>query len=38
MISLHHLLQNPQIYKDELTKRFKDPEIVDQTVQVQVII
>jgi seryl-tRNA synthetase len=35
MISLTHLLQNPQTYRDELTKRFKNPEIVDQIVEIQ---
>lgn len=33
MISLQHLLQNPQIYKDELKKRFKDELLVDQIVK-----
>ncbi len=33
MISLTHLLQNPQIYKDELTKRFKDEIVIDQIVK-----
>ena len=35
MISLTHLLQNPQTYRDELQKRFKNPEIVDQIVEIQ---
>jgi seryl-tRNA synthetase len=34
MISLQHLLQNPQIYKDELKKRFKDELLVDQIVEI----
>ena len=33
MISLQHLLQNPQIYKDELKKRFKH-DVVDQILQI----
>lgn len=34
MISLTHLLANPQIYRGELQKRFKNPKIIDQIVEI----
>jgi seryl-tRNA synthetase len=33
MISLNHLLNNPDIYRQELTKRFRNVDLVDQILQ-----
>ena len=30
MISLSHLLENPQLYRQNLSDCFKDPNLVDQ--------
>lgn len=34
MISLQHLVQNPQIYEEELKKRYKDPGIVGKLLEI----
>lgn len=33
MISLNQILDNPNIYKQELTKRFKSPDIIDSIIE-----
>lgn len=35
MISLHNLLQNPNIYREELKKRFMDTNLVDRIIELE---
>jgi len=34
MISKQHLMQNPDLYKKEMEKRFKNPDLVDQIISI----